>query len=491
MKRIEAGNPLRLTNTPERESWPKWSPDGNYVAFMRQKANQKQLLLVPALGGVERVIAQWEQNPLSSSRANYTWHPDGRHLAYPSLGVAGNPAGLMLLDLDSGTASRLTSVPPGGLYDSAPIFFAGGSKLAFVRMLTPNSGTVEVLTMADRKMRSYSVEGNVYGIVVAPSEKELLLDTNVLLRLRLDNGEVRASEALLRNVINPSLSADGRHMVFQQSTADINIWHVVLDRLGHAGPPAQWIASTFGDLDPRYSATGEQILFQSTRSGSRKPWIADRQGRNAQMVALNGPFLGSPNWSPDGGRIAYDVRIEGFAQVMVVSSLGGTPKPLTSDKFENIVPSWSHDGQWLYYCSNRSGRQEIWRVRPNGGASEQVTQNGGFDSQESRDGKYLYFSRSRSAPGLWRRTPDGAEELLVPEVAGRIWVAGKEGVYFMKAQDLMYLDLATRKTNKVLTFAKPVNGGSRGIDLSPDGRDLLWVQTDSTSSDIALVENFR
>ncbi len=72
-----------------------------------------------------------------------------------------------------------------------------------------------------------------------------------------------------------------------------------------------------------------------------------------------------------------------------------------------------------------------------------------------------------------------------------MWVAGQEGVYFTKAQDLMYLDLVTRKTTKVLTFAKPPNEGTRGIDLSPDGRDLLWVQTDSSSSDIALVENFR
>lgn len=493
VKRIDSGNPLRLTNTPERELWPKWSPDGNYVAFMREKANRVQLLTVPALGGVERVLAEWERHHDVSNipRNAYNWHPDGRHLVYPSPEVAGNPAGLILLHLDSGSTSRLTSVPPGSLFDSTPVFLSGGSKLAFARMLTATSGTVEVLTLADRTLRSYPVEGSVYGIAVAPTEKELLLDTNVLLRLRLDTGESRVIEPLLRSVINPSISADGRRMVFEQSTLDTNIWHVALDRPGQAGPPAQWIASTFAETDPRYSPTGEQILFVSTSSGSKKPWIADRQGRNAQMVVLKGPFFGSPNWSPDGGQISYDARIDGVAQVMVVPTQGGTLKQITSDKFENVVPSWSHDGQWLYYCSNRSGRQEIWRVRPNGGASEQVTQKVGFESQESRDGKYLYFSRSRSAPDIWRRTPDGTEELLVPDVAGRMWVAGQEGVYFVKAQDLMYLDLATRKRAKVLTFAKRVLQNERAIDLSPDGRELLWRQIDSFSSDIALVENFR
>ena len=61
----------------------------------------------------------------------------------------------------------------------------------------------------------------------------------------------------------------------------------------------------------------------------------------------------------------------------------------------------------------------------------------------------------------------------------------------MTAQDPMYLDLATRKTAKVLTFAKPVGRNERAIDLSPDGRELHWRQIDSSSSDIALVENFR
>jgi hypothetical protein len=81
--------------------------------------------------------------------------------------------------------------------------------------------------------------------------------------------------------------------------------------------------------------------------------------------------------------------------------------------------------------------------------------------------------------------------MLIPKVNGRMWVAGSEGIYFMMEQDLMYLDLTSRKTNKVFSFTKPVSHFARGIDLSPDGKELIWRQTDSSSSDIALVENFR
>ena len=55
----------------------------------------------------------------------------------------------------------------------------------------------------------------------------------------------------------------------------------------------------------------------------------------------------------------------------------------------------------------------------------------------------------------------------------------------------MYFAFGTRKTSKVLAFTKYIHTGSRGSDLSPDGRELLWVQEDSYSSDIALAENFR
>ncbi len=496
VKLIDAGNPLRLTNTPDPELWPKWSPDGRYVAFVRRTETQAMLLIVPALGGGERLLFRWHLLPQEREFGpNFNWHPDGKHIAYAVPAIGNEPAGLHLLDLDSGTATRLTTVPPGKAYDQNPEFFSSGMKLAFIRMQSAASGSVEVLSLTDKTTRSYPVDGQVLAIAIAPGEKNLLLTMNgpmQLQRLRLDTGAVTPSEPLLRPVQFPSISADGRRMLFQQATRDNNIWHATLDRPGHASSPVQWIASTFPDVDPRYSANGDQILFTSMRGGNRLPWISDRQGRNPLMIPINGPFHGSPRWSPDSGRIAYDARIQSYAQVMVVSSMGGTPKQITTDNFENVVPSWSHDGQWIYYCSNRSGRQEIWRIRPDGGASEQVTRNGGFDSQESRDGKYLYYSRSRIQPTvLCRRTPEGAEEMLVPEARGRVWVAGNEGVYFLKAKDLMYLDLATRKIVKVLSATNGFDLATRSIDLSPDGRELLWSQIDSYSYDIALVENFR
>lgn len=494
IKRIDAGNPLRLTNTPERENWPSWSPDGEQVAFVRWSEQKWQLFSVPALGGAERLLAE---QPVRSSEglfsSAYTWHPDGKRIVYSSNGGA-EPVGLLLLDLESGTRTRLTNPPPGILAELSPAFLSGGAQLAFLRYRSSVSGSVEVLTLSDNSLRSYSVESTLVRLTAHPVQNELYVTGNdVTQRLSLDTGVLDAPLRLSGNAVFPSFSSDGRRMVYQQITGDANIWHATLDRPGHAASPTVWIASTSFDNDPRYLANGTQLLFGSTRSGKMAPWLSDRQGRNPQMVRINGPYYGSPSPSPDGTRIVYDARIAGFAQILLVPTAGGTPKQLTSDKFENIVPSWSHDGQWVYYCSNRSGRQEIWRISPSGGPSEQVTRNGGFDSQETLDGKYLYFSRSRVIPSVLRRTPDGQEEMLVPSVGGRPWIAGADGIYFLAPtrNQIMYFDLATKKTKPLLPLTRGNPGSQRSLALSPDGRDLLWVQSDSFSSDITLVENFR
>jgi eukaryotic-like serine/threonine-protein kinase len=358
VKPIDSGNPIRLTNTPAAESSPLWSPDGKHIAFLRRDRDQLQLMLIPALGGLERVLAQWKLPELSiRQRDDFAWHPNGKSIVYTYKFAEGQKPGLLLLSLEDGTSSQLTTLPPDFLADSSPVFFSEGSKLAFYRKKSMASGTIEVLNLKTSIAISYRIDDSVSGIAIVPGDKELLLTTtSSLKRLSLDSGKVQEVDPILRRAAYPSLSARGNRMVFQQTNTDTNIWHVTLDSPGHAGPPERWIASTYFDNEPRFSSSGQQILFVSNRSGRGSPWIAGRDGRNAQLIPLDGPFVGSPNWSPDGGRMVYDAAFGGASQVMLVSTLGGKPKAVTTDKFENIVPSWSHDGQWIYYCSNRSGR---------------------------------------------------------------------------------------------------------------------------------------
>jgi hypothetical protein len=51
-----------------------------------------------------------------------------------------------------------------------------------------------------------------------------------------------------------------------------------------------------------------------------------------------------------------------------------------------------------------------------------------------------------------------------------------------------FLSFATGKVTPMLTI--PRHAG-HGLDISPDGRTLLWAQLDSYTEDLMLVENFR
>ena len=495
VKPVDGGNPSRLTTSSATESWPMWSPDGKYLVFSRANAKGAQLLLIPATGGVERLLV--EQSFSGGIRA--AWHPGGKQLVYPSRSNESSPARLISLNLETGLETVLTQPPAGIVGDGYPAYFPDGHSLAFWRATTLSAGTVEVLTVDSRQQRSYPVPGQVVTIVPESGADRLTLSfwpylgVDRIQRLSLEDGSLAVVQQMPANVLYPSASADGRRMVVQQLTRDTNIWGVPLIAPGQAGTPAQLIASTFDDYNPRYSPAGDQILFTSNRAGKHSAWLADRQGRNARPLEIKGAFFGSPRWSPDGRRVAFDIQVEGAGQVSVVSSLGGEPKQLTFDKFENGVPSWSYDGRWIYYCSTRTGRQEIWRISADGGQSEQITKQGGFEAQESRDGRYLFFSRSRRAPAIVRRSLDGTEETLITDLSGRAWVAGESGIYFVNqaGDQMLFFDFATGKTSRVLALDKVVRTLHRVLDLSPDGRELLWSQVDSSSSDVVLVENFR
>ena len=77
----------------------------------------------------------------------------------------------------------------------------------------------------------------------------------------------------------------------------------------------------------------------------------------------------------------------------MINAAGGSARRLTDDKSEDVLPSWSRDGRWIYFGSRRSGDWQIWRMNMDNEQLEQVTRNGGFEAFESADGKTLYFAK--------------------------------------------------------------------------------------------------
>jgi dipeptidyl aminopeptidase/acylaminoacyl peptidase len=262
------------------------------------------------------------------------------------------------------------------------------------------------------------------------------------------------------------------------------------------------ISSTQYDSSPQYSPDGSRVAFRSTRSGSNEIWVSDADGRTpVQLTRFGGPLTGCPRWSPDGMRIAFDTRPGGQANIYVIASNGGAPRRLTNAPAEDVVPSWSRDGAWIYFASNRTGAWQVWRVPSGGGAAEQVTHFGGFAAFSSPDGKYLYYAKGRSDAGLWRkRLADGVEEPFLEQLKPGYWgyfAVSEDGVYFADesgpggARALYFCDFAARHIRLLFKIEKPLAVADSGLALSPDRQRLLYTQVDQSGSDILMLDRYR
>jgi TolB protein len=103
-------------------------------------------------------------------------------------------------------------------------------------------------------------------------------------------------------------------------------------------------------------------------------------------------------WSPDGKYVVYTGFTEANPDVFRVDADGKNELRMTTDKALDDGPEYSADGKWVYFCSNRSGKWDGWRI-PAGGAgpddrlAEKITN--GTDTQDwfphiSPDGRWLY-----------------------------------------------------------------------------------------------------
>lgn len=176
------------------------------------------------------------------------------------------------------------------------------------------------------------------------------------------------------------------------------------------------VASSREQTGPNISPDGTQIAFMSNRSGNTEIWVFGSDGANAvQLSAFGTNLTGTPRWSPDGRLIAFDSRVGGDSNIYLVEPHGGLPRKLDIDIRGNSMPSWSHDGNWIYFVNgDDSGNPTIWKVASQGGHAMQVTKHARYMPLESPDRRYVYFSH---AGQLWRVETDGIGERQIQGIS--------------------------------------------------------------------------
>ena len=114
---------------------------------------------------------------------------------------------------------------------------------------------------------------------------------------------------------------------------------------------------------------------------------------------------------------------------------------------------------------------------------------------ESPDSQWVYYTKSFDISPLWKVPRDGGEETQVLESVG--WNAFgivKEGIYFIPMpgaagrSSIQFFNFATKRIRSISTIESAIG---TNLSVSPDGRWILYSQTDQFGSDLMLVENFR
>ena len=177
-------------------------------------------------------------------------------------------------------------------------------------------------------------------------------------------------------------------LAFQTITRDVDLHMMGLEAplVNDTIESKPFSNSTRIEGSARFSPDGSRIAFVSFRSGGPEIWVAGRDGSGLQQItSLGAPGLFVGGWSPDGARIAFEAAIDGNTDVYVVGTDGGHLRQLTAEPSMDGVPSWSGDGQWIYFASTRAGVvPDIWRVSPDGGQAIRLTRNGGFEPRNLR-----------------------------------------------------------------------------------------------------------
>lgn len=143
------------------------------------------------------------------------------------------------------------------------------------------------------------------------------------------------------------------------------------------------------DADPQWSPDGRSLLFRSSRSGHWELYRGDANGDGAKLLtfhpgndALSKHEYGGEGparWSPDGGRIVWMRKFpDAGYDVWVMDADGSDAENLTEAHTGNdAYPSFSPDGKWIAFDSNREEANEIYVISANGGEPRRITTSPG------------------------------------------------------------------------------------------------------------------
>jgi Tol biopolymer transport system component/DNA-binding winged helix-turn-helix (wHTH) protein len=488
---------LRLTNHPSGWISPAWSPDGTQIAFHRMAGPDTGIYVVSALGGPERKLH--ETHIPYDVTAPISWSPDGKWIAFDDSLPEQSVDRMYLLSPDT-----LETIPiphnPSCLHEAMPTFSHRGDLLAYLCVHSLIDLELDVVVPFQWQPNKIgTIVGAAPGVVWTTDDQRLIVshgadDGGVLDEFTVRDGSIRRLN-FARSAIWPTISPARERLAYSSSSDIENVYR--RDLAHPALAPVALGSTTREQENPQYSPDGKRIAFASSRAGNREIWVSDLAGANLLRLSDLKGYATRPQWSPDGQKIVFGTHQGQRHEIFIVNAAEGLPRRLETNVLDISMPSWSRDGKWIYFRSFEALGHKIYRCPATGGdATVLRTGHDGTSPQESPDGKTLYFTARNANTALMSLSLNGnfAESTVtgMPPINNESqWVVVPGGVYFVPVEalkSLQYFDFKTKKSRLVFENQVPL---ADGLSVSPDGRWLLYSQTDEENTDIMLADRFR
>ena len=406
------GEASRLTSYVGYEMFPRFSPDGQTIAFTGQYDGNTEVYTMPATGGEPLRITYTATNSrddlgdrMGPNNIVMTWTPDGSGIVYRNRIGDGFSGQLYTVNKEGGL-SKAIPLPEGGFCSYAP----DGKRLAYNRV------------MREFRTWKYYKGGMADDIWIYDPEKQSV--TNVT------NNEAQD--------IFPMWIGDE---IFVLSDRDhtMNVF-VYNTKTGQTSK-----VTNFTEYDVKFpSCFGNQIVFENggyiykMDATAKKPekvsiTLASDNIYARPEIKDGAEYITAASLSPKGERMVVTAR----GEVFDVPVEQGVTKNLTrTPGAHEREAQWAPDGRSIVYISDQTGETELYLRPAEGGEPVQLTKN---------NDTYIR---------IFQWSPDA-----------------KKIVYTDRKNRVNLLDVATKQ---VTTLSQSPLGEARGVNFSPDSKWLTY-----------------